>query len=226
LPDFSEKMSVEITVIQEGYSSMKNGVMFANCTCTVVKTPKSIIIFDTLTPWDGQIIRSKLAELEIDLDKVTYVISSHGHPDHTGNNNLFLHAKHIVGFCMHVKDEFEIHPFEQGKEYIIDEWVKIIPTPGHTNEDVSLEVLESENETTIISGDLFESEADLDTPHLWMGNSFDPYVQAQNRLKILKIAKKIIPGHGPPFSVQEKHIQAAKELCDSFDKERLMSKKS
>jgi glyoxylase-like metal-dependent hydrolase (beta-lactamase superfamily II) len=163
-----------------------------------------------------------MEELGIGLDEVNFVISSHGHPDHTGNNNLFLKAKHIVGYCIHTRDQFEIFPFEQGKEYVIDDWVKVIPTPGHTNEDVSLEVTQApESGKIIVAGDLFESEDDLEAPHLWMGNSFDPYVQANNRLKILQIANKIIPGHGAGFLVKPQHIQAAKDLCDSFEKERL-----
>jgi len=216
-----------VTVINEGYSSMKNGLMFANATCSIIKSPKSIIIFDTLTAWDGPLIKSKLEEIGVHPDAVNYVISSHGHPDHTGNNNLFLHAKHIVGFCMHEKDQFELFPFEQGKEYIIDDWVKVVPTPGHTNEDVSLQILEktelegtTQTQTTIVSGDLFECEADIETPHLWMGNSFDPYIQATNRFKILKIANKIIPGHGPPFYVQPNHIIAAETLCKNFETEK------
>lgn len=31
-------------------------------------------------------------------EDINYVVSTHGHSDHIGNNNLFLKAKHIVGF--------------------------------------------------------------------------------------------------------------------------------
>lgn len=51
---------------------------------------------------------------ELGVSRMDFVISSHGHTDHTGNNNLFLNAKHVVGYCMSYKDEFFLHPFEQG----------------------------------------------------------------------------------------------------------------
>lgn len=47
-------------------------------------------------------------------DQIDYVISTHGHSDHIGNNNLFLQAKHIVGFSVNFKDKYTLHPFDKG----------------------------------------------------------------------------------------------------------------
>jgi len=102
---------------------------------------------------------------------------------------------------------------------VIDEWMKIIPTPGHTTDDVSLEVKGKDGQLIIVAGDLFESEADIDSPHQWMGNSFCPRQQALNRLSVLQRADVIIPGHGPIFTVQPHYATAAQKLCDDFDKE-------
>lgn len=56
----------------------------------------------------------------IDKDQITYCVSTHGHPDHTGNNNLFLSATHhIVGFCIENKDQFYAHPFEHGNHFAL-----------------------------------------------------------------------------------------------------------
>jgi glyoxylase-like metal-dependent hydrolase (beta-lactamase superfamily II) len=54
---------------------------------------------------------------------VDYVVCSHGHSDHTGNNNLFLNAKHIVGFSVSYKDLYFIHPFETGEFLLIHEFL-------------------------------------------------------------------------------------------------------
>jgi len=63
----------------------------------------------------GIISLSELQELDISSDQITYCISTHGHSDHTGNNNLFLNAKqHIVGFCVSRKETYYAHPFEHG----------------------------------------------------------------------------------------------------------------
>lgn len=97
--------------------------------------------------------------------------------------------------------------------------MKIVPTPGHTNEDVSLEVRGNNGRLYVIAGDLFESEADIESPHLWMGNSFYPKQQAANRLRILQRADVIVPGHGPMFTVKPNYIESAQTLYHDFEKE-------
>lgn len=56
-----------------------------------------------------------LGHYGVQCSDVHYVVCTHGHSDHTGNNNLFLNAKHIVGFSISCKDLYVIHPFETGK---------------------------------------------------------------------------------------------------------------
>ena len=41
----------EITVLFDGYSNLVDDVMEANCSCTLIKGPKTIIV-DTMTAWD------------------------------------------------------------------------------------------------------------------------------------------------------------------------------
>lgn len=53
---------------------------------------------------------------DITPENIHYVISTHGHSDHIGNNNLFLMAKHIVGFSVSFKDEYYTHPFDKGRK--------------------------------------------------------------------------------------------------------------
>lgn len=47
-------------------------------------------------------------------DQIDYVVSTHGHSDHIGNNNLFLQARHIVGFSVNFNDKYTLHPFDKG----------------------------------------------------------------------------------------------------------------
>lgn len=56
-----------------------------------------------------------LSRYGVQCSDVHYVVCTHGHSDHTGNNNLFLNAKHIVGFSISCKDLYVIHPFETGE---------------------------------------------------------------------------------------------------------------
>lgn len=67
-----------------------------------------------MTPWDADRIVKSLKLNGLTPDDINYVVSTHGHSDHTGNNNLFLKAKHIVGFSISVKDQYFLHPFDKG----------------------------------------------------------------------------------------------------------------
>ena len=93
-------MSTEVIVLFEGYSrtDKDKNIMKANCTCTMIKSKDLNIIVDTMTPWDKERLVKKLIEdHKIDPSAMHYVVCTHGHSDHIGNNNLFLNASHIVG---------------------------------------------------------------------------------------------------------------------------------
>ncbi|XP_067008444.1 metallo-beta-lactamase domain-containing protein 1 isoform X3 [Anabrus simplex] len=211
-------MGYSVHVLYDGYSKMTDEGMKANCTCTLIKGRKKIIV-DTMTPWDKQRIIDGLAQHNLSPDEIDYVVCTHGHSDHIGNNNLFLNAKHIVGFSLSCKDLYYIHPFETGEPYVIDDDVKVVPTPGHTLADVS--VIVNTNEGIIaVTGDLFEREEDIAEPYLWqhVAGSDEPDLQQQNRNKTLELADWIVPGHGPMFRVtpqMKKHAEIAMNPSDN-----------
>ncbi|GFG38317.1 hypothetical protein Cfor_12196 [Coptotermes formosanus] len=204
-------MTYKVHVLYDGYSKMADEGMVANCTCTLIKGPKHIVV-DTMTPWDKEKIITGLGHHGVECSDVHYVVCTHGHSDHTGNNNLFLNAKHIVGFSISCKDLYFIHPFETGEPFIIDEDVKVVPTPGHTLTDVSVLVNTKDKGLVAVTGDLFEREEDITNPSLWqlVAGSDDPEKQQQNRNKIMQIADWIVPGHGPIFRVTEEMKNGAK----------------
>jgi hypothetical protein len=57
----SSNSKYEVHILSNGYSKIDpEGFMKANCTCTLIKGQKNIIV-DTLTPWDGGVILTGLA---------------------------------------------------------------------------------------------------------------------------------------------------------------------
>ncbi|KAF5303543.1 hypothetical protein FQR65_LT08144 [Abscondita terminalis] len=171
----------EVVTLFDGYSRDTELGSIANCTCTLIKGPKNIIV-DTMTAWDGTKLIKALDEQQIGCDDINFVICTHGHSDHIGCNYLFKKAIHIV-------------------DYKIDDCIKVIATPGHTLQDVSVIVTTAKGIIAIV-GDLFENEGDLKDDNIWKKAGSDcEELQLQNRAKILKIADWIIPGHGPMFKV-------------------------
>lgn len=48
-------MATKVNVLFNGYSKMSGddpNVMYANCTCTLIRSTDLTIIVDTMTPWD------------------------------------------------------------------------------------------------------------------------------------------------------------------------------
>lgn len=136
------------------------------------------------------------------MDDITYVISTHGHSDHLGNNNLFLKARHIVGDCISERDKYYLHDFT-AESYRINEDIEVVATPGHTTSCVSVIVKNTNMGGTVgIVGDLFERAEDIDNSELWLdAGSTDEQLQKQNRSKIAELVDVIVPGHGPLFYV-------------------------
>ncbi|KAJ8919528.1 hypothetical protein NQ315_002149 [Exocentrus adspersus] len=187
-------------VLFEGYSKTENNKYRANCSCVLIKGPPNIIV-DTMTAWDGDRILKALQEESLTCDDINYVICTHGHSDHIGCNYLFKKATHIVGHSISHRDHYIEHDFRNGKEYVITNKIKVIPTPGHTLQDVTV-MVSSQRGVTAITGDLFERFQDLTDEDIWKeAGSDSEELQRINRFKVLRMADFVIPGHGPMFRV-------------------------
>nr|XP_012225120.1 PREDICTED: metallo-beta-lactamase domain-containing protein 1 [Linepithema humile]XP_012225121.1 PREDICTED: metallo-beta-lactamase domain-containing protein 1 [Linepithema humile] len=198
----------EVVVLFEGYSKeLDDGKMDANCSCILIKGSKLIIV-DTMTAWDREKIIEELAQHNIQATDINYVVCTHSHADHIGNNNLFTNAEHIVGLSVQRGTIFYEDPRISNEGYELCPGVKVIATPGHTAEDVTV-LVESirDGETTVfaITGDLFEKEEDILTPSIWKSLGAPKLLQTQSvmRSRIINLADFIIPGHGPMFRVTD-----------------------
>lgn len=76
--------------------------------------------------------------------------------------------------------------------------VSIVPTPGHTGQDISVQVKGTSAGTVLIAGDLFECCSDENS---WRDLSMNAAVHEVSRQEALRTADVIIPGHGLPFRV-------------------------
>lgn len=213
----------ELIVLNVGYSAMEEQdqkvegeleVMVANCTCTLIKSHDCNIIVDTMTPWDGDLLLKRLQEHRLAPDDISWVVSTHGHSDHLGNNNLFLKARHIVGTNISQRNRYFIHDFTSAP-FRLSDTIEVLATPGHTLSCVSLLVrnctvapnadagdIPNAPQTVAIVGDLFERAEDIADAALWLdAGSEDPAAQRRNRARMATLADYIVPGHGPGFAV-------------------------
>ena len=102
------------------------------------------------------------------------------------DNNLDKERANLVFFSVSHKNLYTLHPFtgDDAKPFVIDANVKVIATPGHTLDSVSvivnnctsgfshlLENLGPDSGLSVvavIAGDLFEKEEDLQDESVWI----------------------------------------------------------
>ncbi|KRZ12818.1 Uncharacterized protein T11_5592 [Trichinella zimbabwensis] len=101
------------------------------------------ILVDTGIAIDRNILISNLAIHGIHPNNIHYVILTHGHPDHTGNQNLFTQAKVLfgrLGMQGHTFIEYRDGVNGPGEYVRLCKHCKLYPTPGHTASDLTLVV--------------------------------------------------------------------------------------
>lgn len=177
-----------VYVISEGYVEDR-----VAGTVVYVDDGSSRIVIDPGMVADRSRILHPLAELDVDPASITDIILSHHHPDHTLNAALFLEAAVHDFQATYRNDEWT-----ERESFVISENVTILPTPGHTPQDIST-LIETEEGLVVAT-------------HLWWsvdGPEVDPYavdatVLATSRALVLGLgASSIIPGHGRAFVPSE-----------------------
>jgi glyoxylase-like metal-dependent hydrolase (beta-lactamase superfamily II) len=170
--------------------------MRAGGTVTLVLAGGVHVLVDTGGPAERQLIVDALGRRGLAPEQIDYVVCTHGHTDHVGNNSLFPGATFFMGEDRSVGDRFESLDFAVGPVTVAD-GVQIIATPGHTSEDISV-LVTTERGVVAIVGDLFEN-ADDDRDQSWVRFSRDPPRQRRHRAEILSVTDLIVPGHGGMF---------------------------
>jgi len=195
------KKANKVTVLVEGHvkaiegrqlipGMSDEGARQVASTVTLIQGETATVVADPGMVTDRALIVDGLKKAGVSPEDVTHVFISHHHPDHTVNIALFPNAE-VVDFWARYKGDLW---YDHADGYEIAPGIKVLRTPGHTEEDASLMV-----ETT---------EGIYVLTHLWwlpdMTPEQDPLASSQDQLdahrkKVLAIADWIIPGHGKMF---------------------------
>ncbi len=159
-------------------------------TVSLVRDDSRVIVVDPgMVPTRAAIL-DPLEELGVSPRDVTDIVLSHHHPDHTVNIALFGEIPVHDFQAVYFRDTWEARAAD-GVRLTPSVW--LLATPGHTPQDLSVLVGTSAQVVVLT--------------HLWwtdQGPVEDPYapdldaLRAQ-RERILAIANRIVPGHGPAF---------------------------
>ncbi len=177
-------------------------ILRASSTVTLIVTEEHNIIVETALPGESAQIVHALSAQGLSVNDIDYVINTHLHGDHIGNNGLFLKAE----FIAHAK-EFPARLANvtviEG-EFAVCENVRIIETPGHSYGSISVVVeVPGKSKTYVVAGDALPIR---DNYLQWVppGIHFDPNIALASMETIVTLADIVIPGHDAPFEITKK----------------------
>lgn len=175
-----------VDVLFEGYV----GARVAG-TISLVRHGDVVAVVDPGMVPDRAVILEPLATFGVAPDDVTDVVLSHHHPDHTVNIALFPRARVHDHWAVYDGDRWLDRPAEGAG---LSDDIQFIETPGHTPQDM----------TTLVTTD----DGVVALTHLWWNREIvgDPRAWDLDRLhegraRVLDLATRIVPGHGPAFDV-------------------------
>lgn len=168
-------------------------ILQAHSTSTLIRSGDRLIVVDTSSKYLRPALKNSFRELGVFMKDVDTVILTHSHSDHIENLDLFPNAKvylHAGGEEVPFKHETVTEDIE------IAEGVKLVHTPGHTPDSMSVFVKADRNYA--VAGDAVPLEDNIRKkvpPRL----NCDPDLAMQSIKSIVRFADVIVPGHGFPF---------------------------
>jgi glyoxylase-like metal-dependent hydrolase (beta-lactamase superfamily II) len=167
----------------------ENGrILDARSSVTIIASGQQKIIVDSGAEDEEETIRREMARIGIDPEEISILINTHSHPDHCGNNHLFSRAR-----VLEAKDGAVIAP-----------GVRIMATPGHSMDSISVAIEVDSTETKkmriVISGDALPTFGNFlkDVPPAL---HIDRNLAVASMRKVVSLSDIVIPGHDFPFSV-------------------------
>ncbi len=190
-----------VKILVKGYAAAFGEGWKASSTCCLVEASGKKIITDP--GCNRELLEAALQTEQLTARNIDFVFLSHGHPDHILLAALFPEARYITYDNNLVYDGDVMTPFS---ENLLGPGIRIINTPGHVPEHLSL-LVETPKETIAVAGDVFwwkdnePRDVDVHRPDSARPVGMDHCKLLESRKKLLRLADVIIPGHGEMFRV-------------------------
>jgi len=182
-------MAATFEILHVGY--VRDEGSSVGSTVSLVRDGAAIIVVDPGMVADRELILDPLRVRGIGPEDVTHVVLTHHHPDHALHMGLFPNAEVVDFWARYHGDQWLDHG---GDGTAVSQHSRILLTPGHTAEDLTLLV---ETDDGVVA-----------CTHCWWHADRTPEVDplcddqgalAASRERILAEADHVVPGHGPAF---------------------------
>ena len=186
----------EVKVLIKGYTtadSEKSEDEEKTCaTISLVKDKDIVMMVDPGVLESQQILIEALKKQGLNINDINLVCLTHSHIDHYRNIGMFPDAKTLEYYGLWDKNKVD-----DWKEQFTDD-IKIIKTPGHDKTSITL-LVKTDKGIVAICGDVFWKENFPDEDEY----ADEPEKLKKSRMKIIKIADYIIPGHADIYKVKK-----------------------
>jgi glyoxylase-like metal-dependent hydrolase (beta-lactamase superfamily II) len=191
-------------VILEGMlvRDLAGNILDASSTVTLIDTAdRGFILIDTGEPGRRGELISALEKNNVKAGDIHYLVNTHSHHDHKGNNSLFANAVQLIHPADSYRNEAEgkkLKFVEEGFELSARPRSYVMETPGHTRGSITI-IVECP-EVYAVTGDALPLE---DNYKQWVppGINIDPALALKSMERIVKTARCIIPGHDKMFEI-------------------------
>ncbi len=188
----------EVRILIEGYAKELETGWMACSTVALIKSNDKLIISDP--GCNRGMLLSALDEEGLKPEDIDFVFLTHGHADHSLLAGMFVKAKFVTFEGLMYDNDMQVDFADD----VLGPGTRIIETPGHSAEHVSL-IVNTNNGKYAIAGDVFwwkygEKQAvDINKEDDAHPEELDMEKLKKSRKKILEIADYIVPGHGKIF---------------------------
>ena len=189
--DLPRSRAARIDVLLVGSLTSTGGGVASSC--TLVREGDRAIVVDPGMAESQAAILSPLRALGLEAGDVTDVVISHHHPDHTINVGLFPNAA-VHDFWATYRGTVWQDAEDDRRE--LTPSVRLLLVPGHTAQDVAT-VVGTPDGVVVMTHLWWTAEGPADDPV-----AEDPAGIHAGRARVLAIADRVIPGHGPAFTPQ------------------------
>jgi glyoxylase-like metal-dependent hydrolase (beta-lactamase superfamily II) len=182
-------MPATFELLHAGY--VRDGGVTVGSSVSLIADGEALIVVDPGMVAEPRAILGPLEALGHAPEDITHVVLTHHHPDHALNVALFPNAELVDAWAHYRGDQWVDH---DGDGHRLSQHVRIILTPGHTQQDLTL-LAETEDGVVACTHAWWHTDR---TPEVDPGAD-DQAALEESRRRILAAADVVVPGHGGPF---------------------------
>ncbi|MFA6306853.1 MAG: MBL fold metallo-hydrolase [Patescibacteria group bacterium] len=181
----------EVKILIEGYTTADFGGEKTTPTITLIRDGNNKIIVDPGVLENQKMLADKLKEEGLSVDDINIVFITHSHIDHYRNIGMFPEAKTLEFYGL-----WDKNMVEDWQEQFSED-IKIIKTPGHSYDGLTLLVKTSDG-VVAVCGDVFwKRDFPVDDEY-----ATDKEKLKQSRKVVLESSDWIIPGHAGMYKIK------------------------